>query len=102
MSGRDGVSIFCTSNSSLSGVGMITGLDGNIFPFAPDGGVLTDAWRVNNPWKRPGIIHISTASVSAADQGIYTCTIPDSNNKLFIFNFGVYPSGFMGEMYIAT
>ena len=85
----------CASNSSQSGVGMITGLDGNTLPIGDTG-----VWRVFNPFSRPGVLRLQTRStslVTAADQGIYTCTIPDSNDNQFTINVGLYPSGFMSE-----
>ena len=76
VSGSDGLLLDCVSNSSQSGVGMITGLDGNTLPTGDTG-----AWRVIS---RPGVLHLQTISQSlftVADQGIYTCTIPDSNDN---------------------
>ena len=97
VSGSDGLRLECVSNSSQSGVGMITGLDGNTFPFGNTG-----VWRVVNPFSRPGVLRLqtisTTTSLPAADQGIYTCIIPDSNDNFFIFNVGLYPSGFMGGL----
>ena len=94
----DGLVLDCISNSSQSGVGMITGLDGNTLPIGN-----TDVWRIANPFSRPGVLRLQTisrSSIIAADQGIYTCTIPDSNGNQFIINVGLYTSGFMGESQI--
>ena len=94
----DGLVLNCISNSSQSGVGMITGLDGNTLPIG-----ITGVWRIANPFSRPGVLRLQTisrSSIIAADQGIYTCTIPDSNGNQFIINVGLYPSGFMGESQI--
>ena len=85
----------CVSNSSQSGVGMITGLDGNTLPIGTTG-----VWGVSNPFSRPGVLRletISSSAITAADQGMYTCTIPDSNDNQITINVGLYPSGFMSE-----
>ena len=94
----DGLRLECISNSSQSGVGMITGVDGNTVPFG-----ITGNLRVSNPGNRPGVLRFHTtynSPLQAADQGIYTCTIPDSNNNHLTVNVGLYPSGFMGELYM--
>ena len=96
VSASDGLRLECISNSSQSGVGMITGLDGNTLPIGDTG-----VWRVVNPFVRPGVLRlqtVSTSSITAADQGIYTCTIPDSNDNQFTINVGLYPSGFTGSI----
>ena len=95
LSASDGLLLDCVSNSNQFGVGMITGLDGNTLPIG-----ITGVWLVVNPFFRPGVLRlrsIYSSQLTAADQGIYTCTIPDSNDNQFIFNVGLYPSGFMGE-----
>ena len=87
----DGLFLDCVSNSSQSGVGLING---------PDGDTLSaDSFpRAVYSFNRPGLIRIPTSSFTADDQGMYTCTIPDSNDNQFTINFGLYPSGFMGEL----
>ena len=95
VSPSDGLLLDCASNSSQSGVGMITGLDGNTLPIGNTG-----VWSVSNPFSRPGVLRLQTktsSSLPAADQGIYTCTIPDSNDNQITINVGLYPSGFMSE-----
>ena len=94
VSGSDGLLMDCVSNSSQSGVGMITGLDGNQLPTGTTG-----VLYVINPYERPGVRRLQSVSTfTAAEQGIYTCSIPDNNDNLFTFNFGLYPSGFTGEL----
>ena len=96
VSASDGLLLACISNSSQSGVGMITGLDGNTLSIGDTG-----VWEVFNPFGRPGVLRtISTTSIPAADQGIYTCTIPDNNDNQLIINVGLYSSGFMGELQV--
>ena len=85
VSGSNGFVFDYISNSSQSGVGMITGLGGSILQTA------------GLPFNRPGIIRLE-ATVTASSQGIYTCTIPDSNGKQFVINVGVYPTGFSSEL----
>ena len=92
VSASDGLLLDFVSNSSQSGVGIITGLDGNTLPTGDSG-----VWNVS--FSGPGVIRLQTVfSLTAADQGVYTCTIPDSNDNRLIFNVGLYSSGFMGEL----
>ena len=78
----------CVSNSSQSGVGTIT---------APDGVDLSAL--IIHPFNRPGVIRFRTGELPLrdSDQGIYTCTIPDSNGYNISLNVGLYPPGFNGE-----
>ena len=69
----------CVSNSSQSGVGTIT---------PPDGVDLSVL--IIHPFKR--------SPLRDSDQGIYTCTIPDSNGHNIFLNVGLYPPGFNGEL----
>ena len=102
LSASNGTSVNFISNSSQSGVGVVTGLDGRTWPANTSLGV----WRVTNPYGRPGALRLVTKSWSSSlptrSQGIYTGTIPDSNNNTFVFNVGLYPSGFNGKLLIFT
>ena len=85
----------CVSNSSQSGVGMITTRSGAMPNINSNAG----AWRLTNPLSRPGVLRLQTRAVMlmpASDQGIYTCTVPDSKGNTFVFNVGIYPNGFSG------
>ena len=88
----------CVSNSSQSGVGVITGRDGTTLM---DGAALAGggAWQVINPFSRPGVLRVrARGALTAGDQGIYTCTIPDDSGNSIAINVGLYPSGFSGEL----
>ena len=99
VSASDGLRLECVSNSSQSKVGMITGLDGDALPINAMAGV----WRLTNPFSRPGVLRLQTRTTSSSlpdtHQGIYTCTIPDSDDNQVVINVGLYPSGFNGELY---
>ena len=87
----------CVSNSSQSGVGVITGRNGTTLM---DGAALAGGgtWQVINPSSRPGVLRARARSaVTSGDQGIYTCTIPDDSGNGIAINVGLYPSGFSGE-----
>ena len=95
VSASDGLRLECVSNSSHSGVGNITLPNGTTLPVNAFSGV----WQSIVPYNRPGTVRfktILTSSISVSDQGIYTCTISDSNENLLIFNVGLYPYGFNG------
>ena len=89
ISANYGLLFDCVSNSSQSGVGTIT---------APDGVDLSVL--IIHPYNRPGVIRFRTLGLPLQDpdQGIYTCTIPDSNGYNISLNVGLYPPGFNGEL----
>ena len=94
LSASNGISVNFISNSSEVGVGVVTLLDGGTRSSGENGG----GWRVRAPFSRPGLLRIETSSLLTSRQGIYTATIPDSNNNMFTFNVGLYPSDFDGEL----
>ena len=87
----DRLRLFCVSNSSQSGEGMITGRDGNTLTSS------NSDWFVNRGGNIPGFIRATTSTFTASDQGIYTCTINDDNGNVMIFNVGLYLTAFSGE-----
>ena len=95
MNASDGLRLECVSSQSEEGV--ITERDGNTIPLGETG-----VWRLTNPFRRPGVLRLYTHStqspITAADQGIYTCTVPDSNGGQVVINIGLYPSGFNSEL----
>ena len=96
VSASDGLILECVSSQSEEG--MITGRDGNTIPLGD-----TDVWRLTNPFNRPGVLRLRIRTqqpITAADQGIYTCTVPDSNGGQVVINVGLYPSGFNGELHV--
>ena len=93
----------CVSNSSLSGqeLGTITTPDGVILHPGEQHG---DFLRLHNPFRIPGALrfepidlHHMNLPLSSSDQGIYTCSIPDSNGRIYSFNVGFYTMDFNGE-----
>ena len=102
MSASNGLRLLCVSNSSQSGVGAITANSGSKLSTGAAG-----IWNVAYPSNRPGVLRLHNRIVStvpmlltASDQGIYTCAIPDDNGNDFIFNVGLYPYGFNGKYHI--
>ena len=96
VSGSDGLILYSVSNSSQSGVGTITASNGDTLSI----GYNVNLWRVQNPESRPGVLRLQTKqsiSLTASDQGIYTCNVSDDNENDFIFNVGLYPSDFNGN-----
>jgi hypothetical protein len=100
VSTSDGLRLECVSNSSMDGVGSITTPDGTIL--SPD--TTTSTLILTNPFRRPGVLRLRSVDGSsqerpprhlpASAQGVYTCTIPDSNRKDISLNVGLYPPGF--------
>ena len=95
LSASNRISVNFISNSSEVGVGVVTLLDGGTR--SSDGSTI-DGWWVHAPFSRPGLLRFETSSLLTSRQGIYTATIPDSNNNMFTFNVGLYPSDFDGEL----
>ena len=96
LSAWSGISVNFISNSSQVGVGVVTLPDGDT---RSSDGIKIDGWRVHAPYSRPGVLRIDIFSrLPSTHQGIYTATIPDSNNNMFTFNVGLYPTGFNGEL----
>ena len=80
----------CVSNSSQSGVGSITLSKETSRSF----------WTILYPYNRPGLVRlVSSATMIRSHQGVYTCNIPDTNNKMISINVGLYPRGFTGDNY---
>ena len=86
------------SNSSQSGVGNITIPNGTILtPYATIGALF-----FISPFDRPGVLRLRQTSYlpfTVTYQGIYTCTIPDSNGIDISLNVGVYLPGFNGKQW---
>ena len=88
----------CVSNSSQPKVeATITTSAGDILEPGSTGG----GWKLRYPSTRPGAVRLlrnPPGPLPASNQGIYTCIIPDSNNKSIVINVGLYPSNFSGEL----
>ena len=103
VSGDDGLRLYCVSNSSQSGVGTITTSNGDMFNIGSNG-----IWNVAYPGNRPGFLRLQTRTqpttmlLTASDQGIYTCTIPDDEGNDIILNVGLYPNDFNGKYNLYT
>ena len=90
---RSTVSLRCRSGTTLVGVGEFIGLDGTAL-----NGTTNPFSVIVSPVNSPGHINIETTSLtSAADQGVYTCRIPDESNNSVDVNIGIYLNGFKCE-----
>ena len=79
----------CRSGSLDTGVGQLVDLDGNTFNTGQNSGVFSVASI------GPGSIRIQTGiDLTAADEGVYTCRIPDETGSDVDVNIGVYMNGF--------
>ena len=82
----------CRSGSLDTGVGQLVDLDGNTFNTGQNSGVFSVASI------GPGSIRIQTGiDLTAADEGVYTCRIPDETGSDVNVNIGVYQNGFNSE-----
>ena len=83
----------CRSGSLDTGVGQLVDLDGNTFNIGQNNGVFSVA-SIGNP-VQPGSIRIQTVtSLTADDEGVYSCRIPDETGSDVDVNIGVYRNGF--------
>ena len=79
----------CRSGSLDTGVGQLVDLDGNTFNIGQNNGVFSVASI------GPGSIRIQTVtSLTADDEGVYSCRIPDETGNDVDVNIGVYQNGF--------
>jgi hypothetical protein len=99
VSTSDGLRLECVSNSSMGGVGNITISNGMVLTPSETASTL----NLTNPFGRPGVLCLQSVDgtsqrpprhLPASAQGVYTCTIPDSNRKDISLNVGLYPPGF--------
>ena len=83
----------CRSGSLDTGVGQLVDLDGNTFNTGQNSGVFSVA-SIGNP-VQPGSIRIQTVtSLTADDEGVYSCHIPDETGTDVDVNIGLYRNGF--------
>ena len=82
----------CRSTSSSSGVGQLLGLDGG----AVSTGSLFTILSV-----QVGTVDVQNndghPALTAVEQGVYTCRLPDESGEAVEVNVGIYPSGFNSE-----
>ena len=92
------ISFQCRSGSTNSGVGDIIGLDGNALPFDLSGAGVT----FNIRQLSPATVSVRNCvanedDLTADDNGVYTCRIPDESGTIVDVNIGVYATGFNSE-----
>ena len=103
ISGGEGLRLECVSNSSQSGLGTVTTPAGHTL--SP--GDTTHSWSLSPPPHTHGLLSLVTsAPITPRQEGIYTCSLPDSNGDDIELNVGIYPNGFRGkhvkELYTLT
>ena len=84
--------VICASGSMRRYIGQLIGLDGNDVTYVHDDSIYNIDSGV------PGSILI-LIDPSFADQGVYTCRIPDENDVEVDVNIGFYPPGFNSEFH---
>ena len=87
----------CRSGSMMTGVGQLVDLDGNTFNIGQNSGVA----HLGGDPQHPGSVqfhnHVGTENLATADEGVYTCRIPDETGSNVDVNFGVYRNGSNSE-----
>ena len=88
----------CRSGSTNSGVGDIIGLDGVAHPFDLEGAGVTFNIRQQSPATVSVRNRVAIEDdLTADDNGVYTCRIPDESGTIVDVNIGVYATGFNSE-----
>ena len=86
--------IQCRSGSLDTGVGQLVDLDGNTFNIGQTFG----AFRVGTFGTQPGTVTLqNNGAPTTADNGVYSCRIPDESRAMVDVNIGVYRNGFNSE-----
>ena len=84
----------CRSGSTMTGVGQLVDLDGNTFHIGQNS-VVFSVTPIEPGSIQPGSIRIRTVTdLTADDEGVYTCRIPDETDSDVDVNIGVYRNGF--------
>ena len=95
------IQVQCRSGSAMTGVGQLVDLDENTFNIGISAGVLSveqPGGGSNNPGSLQFRNRVGTEdALTAADEGVYTCRIPDESGIMVDVNFGVYLNGFTSE-----
>ena len=87
----------CRSGSLVTGVGQLVDLDGNTFNI---GGQSSGVFSVEKTGSgQPGSVQFRNRinhqpDLTAADEGVYSCRIPDESGAVVDVNIGVYRNGF--------
>ena len=92
----DRIRVQCRSGSLDTGVGQLVDLNGDTFNIGQTSGVFS----VENTGSgsHPGSVQFrnraGAETLTAADEGVYTCRIPDETGNVVDVNIGVYRNGF--------
>ena len=94
----DHITIQCRSGSTMTGVGQFVDLNGNTFNIGMSAGVFS-VQQVGGGSGHPGSVqfrnHVGAeTALTADDEGVYTCRIPDETGNVVDVNIGVYRNGF--------
>ena len=97
----DRIAIQCRSGSTMTGVGQLVDLDGNTFNIGMSAGVFSVAQLGGGPGQ-PGSVQFQNRVnnedvLTAVDEGVYSCRIPDESGSEVDVNIGVYRNGFNSE-----
>ena len=98
----DRISWQCRSGSTMTGVGQLVGLDGDTFNIGEDSGVFSVYALGYYYGGQPGSVRFRNSAyyapaLTADDEGVYSCRIPDETGNGVDVNIGVYRNGFSSE-----
>ena len=87
----------CCSGSQRTGVGQLVDLDENSFGIGENTGVFI-VENVGLPGSLQFRNRVGTETLTAADEGVYTCRIPEESGSDVDVNIGVYRNGFNSKL----
>ena len=94
------IQLQCRSGSMMTGVGQLVDLDGDTFTIGTSAGVFI-VQQTGGGSGHPGSVQfrnrVVAETLTAADEGVYTCRIPDVTGIEVDVNIGVYQNGFNSE-----
>ena len=95
----DRIRVQCRSGSTMTGVGQLVDLDGDTFNIGVSAGVFNvEQLGGGQPGSLQFINRVNNEdALTAADEGVYSCRIPDESGSNVDVNIGVYRNGFNSE-----
>ena len=102
VTGGTRISFQCRSGSTMTGVGQLVDPDGTSFNIGETSGVFSVDALGYYYGGQPGSVRFRNSAnnepaLTADDEGVYSCRIPDETGNDVDVNIGVYQNGFNSE-----
>lgn len=83
----------CLSGTNMSNVGQLIGVDGLDITHRAGDNLHIQLGNATSP----GMVKVFHSRMSSAQQGVYTCRLPDETGDTADFNIGLYMESFNGK-----